>query len=228
MLAAWLKFWSWSRPGCAPRFGEPDARAAVTFLGAERIEVLRFLDGDVRALRHARDVRAADDRPRRAARRPGARARARNCCCPCGPAAAPTPTRCCGRWPCSPRRRRSRGSSSPPAPRWTLGEPLWPGAPFTSVLVAEPGGLVEDLALDAPQRTGALPPAAADDAERGRLEAGPRRRRRCSERWLAHGTDLRDPLRAVRAAGRLSRRAPRPCAAAHEHRRAPSGADPDG
>ena len=31
-----------------------------------------------------------------------------------------------------------------------VGGPLWPGAPFTSVLVAEPGGLVEDLELDAP------------------------------------------------------------------------------
>ena len=31
-----------------------------------------------------------------------------------------------------------------------VGEPLWPGAPFTSVLVAEPGGLVEDLELDEP------------------------------------------------------------------------------
>lgn len=31
--------------------GEPDARAAVTFLGTDRIEVLRFVDGDV--LRYA-------------------------------------------------------------------------------------------------------------------------------------------------------------------------------
>lgn len=31
-----------------------------------------------------------------------------------------------------------------------LGEPLWPGAPFSSVLVAESGGLVEDLELDEP------------------------------------------------------------------------------
>src|SRR5215218_7963226 len=27
--------------------GEPDARASVTFVGADRIEVLRFADGDV-------------------------------------------------------------------------------------------------------------------------------------------------------------------------------------
>ncbi|MGH3325976.1 MAG: suppressor of fused domain protein, partial [Streptomyces sp.] len=27
--------------------GEPDARAAVTFLGTGRIEVLRFLEGDI-------------------------------------------------------------------------------------------------------------------------------------------------------------------------------------
>ena len=26
-----------------------------------------------------------------------------------------------------------------------IGGPLWPGAPFPAVLVAEPGGLVEDL-----------------------------------------------------------------------------------
>ncbi|MGW2667631.1 suppressor of fused domain protein, partial [Streptomyces sp. NPDC001272] len=28
-------------------FGEPDARAAVTFLGTDRIEVLRFTEGDL-------------------------------------------------------------------------------------------------------------------------------------------------------------------------------------
>ncbi|MFD6812083.1 suppressor of fused domain protein, partial [Streptomyces anthocyanicus] len=33
--------------------GEPDARAAVTFLGTDRIEVLRFVDADAGLVRYA-------------------------------------------------------------------------------------------------------------------------------------------------------------------------------
>ncbi len=89
---------------------------------------------------------------------------------------------------------RSRGWSWPPAPRWTWGEPLWPGAPFTSVLVAEPGGLVEDLELDAPLepvRFLPLLPMTPNEAAWKRVHGA----QALQERWLNHGTDLRDPSR---------------------------------
>ncbi|HEV7625484.1 MAG TPA: suppressor of fused domain protein, partial [Streptomyces sp.] len=75
-----------------------------------------------------------------------------------------------------------------------VGEPLWPGAQFTSVLVAEPGGLVENLELEAPMepvRFLPLLPMTPNEAawKRARGAAA------LEERWLRHGTDLRDPLR---------------------------------
>ncbi|MGX1224360.1 hypothetical protein RKD42_005619 [Streptomyces ambofaciens] len=75
-----------------------------------------------------------------------------------------------------------------------VGEPLWPGAPFTSVLVAEPGGLVEDLELDAPLdpvRFLPLLPMTPNEAAWKRVHGAPA----LQERWLNHGTDLRDPSR---------------------------------
>ena len=79
--------------------------------------------------------------------------------------------------------------------RTALGEPLWPGAPFTSVLVAEPGGLVEDLELDAPlDPVSFLPllPMTPNEAAWKRVHGA----QALQERWLTHGTDLRDPTRA--------------------------------
>ena len=82
-----------------------------------------------------------------------------------------------------------------------IGEPLWPGATFTSVLVAEPGGLVEDLELDAPLepvRFLPLLPMTPNEAAWKRARGA----EALQERWLRHGTDLRDPLReAVPLAG---------------------------
>ncbi|MCC3779325.1 suppressor of fused domain protein, partial [Streptomyces sp. UNOB3_S3] len=75
------------------------------------------------------------------------------------------------------------------------GGPLWPGAPFTSVLVAESGGLVEDLELDAPLdpvRFLPLLPMTPNEAAWKRVQGAAA----LEERWLRHGTDLRDPLRA--------------------------------
>jgi hypothetical protein len=82
-----------------------------------------------------------------------------------------------------------------------LGEPLWDGAPFTAVLVGEPGGLVADLAL----------PPADGGAERGPVEFFPLLPMTPSEaawkrvhgasaleqRWLDHAVDLRDPRRSA-------------------------------
>jgi hypothetical protein len=80
-----------------------------------------------------------------------------------------------------------------------LGEPLWDGAPFTAVLVGEPGGLVPDLDL----------PPAVDGAARGPVEFFPllpmtpgeaawkrvRGAGALERRWLDHAVDLRDPHR---------------------------------
>ncbi|WP_431607068.1 suppressor of fused domain protein [Protofrankia symbiont of Coriaria ruscifolia] len=109
-----------------------------------------------------------------------------------------------------------------------LGEPLWDGAGFTAVLVAEPGGLIPDLPLPAPS----LPdPALADPSlANPALPGEPVSRQpartpgpapapvrflpvlpmtpnesafkrvhgaaELQRRWLAAGTDLRDPRRA--------------------------------
>ena len=78
-----------------------------------------------------------------------------------------------------------------------MGEPLWPGAPFTSVLVAEPGGLVEDLELDAPLdpvRFLPLLPMTPNEAAWKRVHGAAG----APGALAAHGTDLRDPLRSVR------------------------------
>jgi hypothetical protein len=69
-----------------------------------------------------------------------------------------------------------------------LTEPLWEGAGFTAVLVGMPGGLVPDL--DAVRFFPLFPMTAAEAAWKrvhgsAELEA----------RWLAEGTDLRDPRR---------------------------------
>ena len=75
-----------------------------------------------------------------------------------------------------------------------VGEPLWPGAPFTSVLVGEPGGLVEDLELDGPlEPVRFLPvlPMTPNEAAWKRVHGA----EALQERWLRSGTDLRDPLR---------------------------------
>jgi hypothetical protein len=70
-----------------------------------------------------------------------------------------------------------------------LGAPLWPGAPFAAVLVAEPGGLVPDLD---DVRFFPLLPMTANEAAFKRARGAAE----LEERWLAYGTDLRDPHRA--------------------------------
>ncbi|MER7202584.1 suppressor of fused domain protein, partial [Streptomyces sp. NPDC000188] len=75
-----------------------------------------------------------------------------------------------------------------------VGEPLWPGAPFTSVLVAGSGGLVEDLELDDPLdpvRFLPLLPMTQNEAAWKRVHGAAA----LEEKWLNSGTDLRDPLR---------------------------------
>jgi hypothetical protein len=175
-------------------FGEPDARAAVTFLGAERIEVLRFAEGDL--LRYATlgmsaqpmaDPVAPLADPLR------------------GPRAELVLTVRAGRADTSGVLRPLAVVAASPQVEGVvlaagnamdLGEPLWAGAPFTAVLVAEPGGLVDDLALPEPRdpvRFHPLLPMTPNEAafKRARGSAALR------SLWLDHATDLRDPLRGA-------------------------------
>jgi hypothetical protein len=173
-------------------FGAPDARAAVTFLGTDRVEVLRFSDGDLlryvtlgmSALPMNDPVSAVAD-PVRGPRAElllsvrGGRADTDMVLRPLAVLAA------------SPQ---VEGVVVAPGNSLDTGEPLWPGAPFSAVLVAEGGGLVEDLALDEPMdpvRFLPLLPMTSHEAAFKRARGA----EALQERWLAHGTDLRDPLR---------------------------------
>lgn len=176
--------------------GEPDARAAVTFLGTDRIEVLRFV-GDLgnEVVRYATlgmsaqpmsDPTAVVADPLRGPRAElvltvrGGRADTDKVLRPLAVLAA------------SPQ---VEGVIVAPGASLDVGEPLWPGAPFTSVLVAEPGGLVEDLELDEPcdpVRFLPLLPMTPNEAAWKRVHGA----EALQERWLRHGVDLRDPLRS--------------------------------
>ncbi|WP_405529218.1 suppressor of fused domain protein [Streptomyces avidinii] len=175
-------------------FGEPDARAAVTFLGTDRIEVLRFAEGDL--VRYATlgmsahpmtDPTAVVADPVR-----GPRAelvltvRA-------GLAATDKLLRPLAVLAASPQ---VEGLIVAPGASLDVGGPLWDGAPFSSVLVAEPGGLVEDLELEEPMDpVHFLPllPMTANEAAWKRVHGAAA----LQERWLARGTDLRDPMRTA-------------------------------
>jgi Suppressor of fused protein (SUFU) len=172
--------------------GEPDARAAVTFLGTDRIEVLRFHEGDI--VRYATLGMSAHPMtdPTSVAADPvrGPRAelilsvhRDR--------ADTGKVLRTLAVLAASPQ---VEGVVVAPGGSLEVGGPLWPGAPFTAVLVAEPGGLVEDLSLDAPLdpvRFLPLLPMTPHEAAWKRVHGA----QALQERWLTHGTDLRDPVR---------------------------------
>ncbi|MEU1298261.1 suppressor of fused domain protein [Streptomyces shenzhenensis] len=176
--------------------GEPDARAAVTFLGTDRIEVLRFQDRDREGavVRYATlgmsahpmtdptTVLADPVRGPRAELVLSVRA---------GLADTGKVLRPLAVLAASPQ---VEGVVVAPGASLDVGEPLWPGAPFGSVLVAEPGGLVEDLELDAPMdpvRFLPLLPMTPNEAAWKRVHGA----QALQERWLTHGTDLRDAAR---------------------------------
>ena len=179
--------------------GEPDARAAVTFLGTDRVEVLRFQgqdrdgeDGEI--VRYATlgmsALPMADPTAVLADPVKGPRAelvisvRA-------GVADTDKVLRPLAVLAASPQ---VEGVIVAPGASLDVGEPLWPGASFTSVLVAEPGGLVEDLELDEPLdpvRFLPLLPMTPNEAAWKRVHGA----QALQERWLTNGTDLRDPSR---------------------------------
>lgn len=74
-----------------------------------------------------------------------------------------------------------------------LGEPLWVGARQTAVLVGEPGGLVPAVELDGAAPIAILPvlPLLPEEAAFKRIHGA----EALQERWLHAGTDLRDPDR---------------------------------
>lgn len=174
--------------------GEPDARAAVTFLGTDRIEVLRFVDAEAGLVRYATLGMSAQPMadPTAVLADPvkGPRAElvlsVRS-----GLADTDKVLRPLAVLAATPQ---VEGVVVAPGASLDVGEPLWPGAPFSSVLVAEPGGLVEDLDLDEPLdpvRFLPLLPMTSNEAAWKRVHGA----QALEERWLANGTDLRDPLR---------------------------------
>ncbi|MFF1741087.1 suppressor of fused domain protein, partial [Streptomyces mirabilis] len=168
--------------------GEPDARAAVTFLGTDRIEVLRFTEGDV--VRYATLGMSAQPMadPTAVLADPvkGPRAELVLSVRP-GTADTDKVLRPLAVLAASPQ---VEGLIVAPGASLDVGGALWPGAPFTSVLVAESGGLVEDLELDAPAdpvRFLPLLPMTPNEAAWKRVHGAGA----LQERWLNGGTDLR-------------------------------------
>ncbi|MEU2251304.1 suppressor of fused domain protein [Streptomyces sp. NPDC019224] len=183
--------------------GEPDARAAVTFLGTDRIEVLRFIDGDI--VRYATLGMSAQPMsdPTAVLADPVKGPRAELVLSVRGGLADTDQVlRKLAVLAASPQ---VEGLVVAPGASLDVGEPLWPGAPFTSVLVAESGGLVEDLELDEavlgggretggalePVRFLPLLPMTHNEAAWKRVHGA----QALQEKWLSQGTDLRDPLR---------------------------------
>ena len=172
-------------------FGQDSGRAGVSFLGTERIDVLRFgpdPDGLVRYATLGMSRHPMGD--------PGAALVAAH-----GPRAELLLT--VRDLHDSVLRRLAVLAASPavegvvvvPGAGLDVGEPLWDGAPFTAVLVAEPGGLVPDLVLEEgeePVQFLPLLPMTPGEAAFKRVHGAAA----LQELWLRHGTDLRDPLRA--------------------------------
>jgi hypothetical protein len=192
--------------------GAPDARAAVTFVGTDRIEVLRFHDRD------REGDSEADGGKDGGGDGQGGIVRYATLGMSAHPMTDPASTlvdpvegpraelvlsvragladtdkllRPLAVLAASPQ---VEGVIVAPGSSLEVGGPLWPGAPFSSVLVAEPGGLVEDLELDAPMdpvRFLPLLPMTPNEAAWKRVHGA----QALQERWLANGTDLRDPAR---------------------------------
>lgn len=180
--------------------GEPDARAAITFLGTDRIEVLRFSEpgpggsgtgGVVRYATLGMSAQPMGD-PTAALADPVKGPRAELVLSVrAGVADTDKVLRPLAVLAASPQ---VEGLVVAPGASLDVGEPLWPASPFTSVLVAEPGGLVEDLELDEPMdpvRFLPLLPMTQNEAAWKRVHGA----QALNERWLAQETDLRDPLR---------------------------------
>ncbi|WP_344443284.1 suppressor of fused domain protein [Kitasatospora nipponensis] len=172
-------------------FGEPGGRAAVTFLGAERIEVLRFGPDAEGLVRYATLGMAAAPMadPTSAVVDPVRGPRAELVLTVRG--GRDDVLRTLATFAATPQ---VEGLVVAPGTSLDLGSALWEGAPFTSVLAGEPGGLVADLELDPPAdpvRFLPLLPMTPNEAAHKRVHGAAA----LEELWLRQGTDLRDPGR---------------------------------
>ena len=170
--------------------GQDSGRAGVSFLGSERIDVLRFgpdADDLVRYVTLGMSRAPMGD--------PGS-----DLVLPDGPRAELVLS-VTGLHD-SVLRRLAVLAASPtveglvvaPGAGLDLGEPLWEGARFTAVLVGQPGGLVPDLELDAehePVRFLPLLPMTPNEAAWKRVHGA----EALEQSWLSAGIDLRDPER---------------------------------
>lgn len=169
--------------------GHDSGRAGVSFLGTERVDVLRFGPDDDGLVRYA-----TVGMSRAPMADPGADLVAAH-----GPRAELVLS-VCGLQD-SVLRRLAALAASPavegvvvsPGAGLDVGEPLWDGARFTAVLVGEPGGLVPDLPLEQEEPVCFLPvlPMTPNEAAWKRVHGATA----LEERWLAQGLDLRDPAR---------------------------------
>ncbi|MCX4746903.1 suppressor of fused domain protein [Kitasatospora sp. NBC_01287] len=173
-------------------FGEPSGRAAITFLGAERIEVLRFGPDAEGLVRYATLGMAAAPMadPTAAIADPVRGPRAELLLTLRG--ARDDVLRALATFAATPQ---VEGLVVAPGSSLDLGGPLWAGAAFTSVLAGEGGtGVVADLELDEPADPVVflpLLPMTPNEAAHKRVRGAAALR----ERWLEAGTDLRDPQR---------------------------------
>ena len=170
--------------------GQDSGRAGISFLGAERIDVLRFGPDPVGLVRYV-----TLGMSRAPMGDPGALVVLEE-----GPRAElvlsvsglhDTVLRRLAALAASPS---VEGVVLVPGAGLDLGEPLWDGAPFTAVLVGAPGGLVPDLVLDGdvdPVRFLPLLPMTRNEAAWKRVHGA----QALEQRWLETGTDLRDPRR---------------------------------
>lgn len=175
--------------------GPDTGRAGVSFLGAERIDILRFGPDSEGLVRYVTlgmsrapmgdpgGLVVLDDGPRAelvlSVRDPHDTVLRRLAVLAASPAV--------------------EGVVLVPGAGLDLGEPLWDGAPFTAVLVGEPGGLVPALGLPDPGGAGHEPvrflpllPMTPNEAAWKRVHGA----QALEQRWLERGTDLRDPRRA--------------------------------
>lgn len=170
--------------------GESGSRGSITFLGTERVDVLRFGPDDDGVFRYVTlgmarapmadptDVVAGTDGPRAelllSVRGQHDSLLRRLAVLAVSPAV--------------------EGLVVAPGASLDVGEPLWDGGKFSAVLVAEPGGHVPDLDPGdslAPVRVLPLLPMTPTEAAWKRVHGADA----LTERWLAAGTDLRDPRR---------------------------------
>ena len=163
--------------------GPDSGRASVSFLGTERIDVLRFGPDAEDVVRYATvGMSRAPMSGSSELLTEGPRAElllsVRG--------AQDTVLRRLGALAASPA---VEGLVITPGAGLDLGEPLWDGGRFTAVLVGMPGGLVPDV--DDVQFLPLLP-MTPNEAAWKRVHGADA----LQERWLAQGTDLRDPQRA--------------------------------